>query len=103
MARLPNVLLSAPACQSEVSHLTESVARLSRQLREEGEAHIQTKKALHMSAEEGRTRVAQLEHSLKACQEEVTGHIAQVEKAAQEHQAEVEQLRSKVGGASIHA
>lgn len=79
-----------------MSHLTESVARLSHQLREEGEAHIQTKKALHVSAEEGRTRVARLEHSLKACQEEVAGQISQVEKAAREHLAEVEQLRSKV-------
>ena len=51
-------------------------------------------------AEEGRTQVARLEHSLRTCQEEVEAQLGQVQAVARGHQQETEQLRRKVSTTS---
>ena len=91
------------------------MSRLTQQLEREREGHASTARSLHTAAEEGRTKVsythgcvvlsyivpvyvkvAELEQSLRACNDEVSGHMTRLGEMERSYLTQIDTLRNKV-------
>ena len=79
-----------------MSSLSERVASLHKQLDQERMSHDKSMQLLHSEVRGGSQHVNQLEQALRACQEELEGHVIRVEETSRVQKSEVEELQKHV-------
>ena len=89
------------ARNAEVGSLSERVSSLHKQLDHERRSHDEAMQLLHSEVRGGSEHVNELEQALRACQEELEGHVTRVEETSRMQTSEVQELQKHVSHSKV--